>query len=338
MISVTGIHKWYASVHALRGVSFELGPGQVAGLLGPNGAGKSTTIKLITGMIPPDAGSVSILGHDTLDASIKARGAIGYLPESAPLYPEMTVQSYLAFRAGLLGISAKARRRAIEHALERCWLKDVKGRRIGHLSKGYRQRAGLASAILNDPPVLILDEPTNGLDPTQIAQMRRLVQELGQDRTMLISSHILPEIQTLCSRILIIAGGVLRADGSPTALIGAHAGQRSYLLEVRARGEDDREGRGEGRGEGQIRVLRDALLADGRVGGVDTERLEGEGGWERLTIRPSDAGLDLREMLAARCFELGFEVRELSVRASTLEDVFMKLTSGPGPDAQGEAA
>lgn len=330
MISVIGIHKWYASVHALRGVSFELGPGQVAGLLGPNGAGKSTTIKLITGMIPPDAGSVSILGHDTLDASIKARGAIGYLPESAPLYPEMTVQSYLAFRAGLLGIAAKVRRRAIEHALERCWLKDVRDRRIGHLSKGYRQRAGLASAILNDPPVLILDEPTNGLDPTQIAQMRTLVQELGQDRTMLISSHILPEIQTLCSRILIIAGGVLRADGSPQALIGAHAGQRSYLIEVRARGESDR--------EGKIDALREALLADGRVGGVEAEHLAGEGGWERLTIRPRDAGQDLRELLAAHCFERGLEVRELSVRTSTLEDVFMKLTSGPGPGAPQEAA
>ncbi|MEA5557621.1 ABC transporter ATP-binding protein [Nodularia spumigena] len=336
MISVNTIHKWYASVHALRGVSFELGPGQVAGLLGPNGAGKSTTIKLITGMVPPDSGSISILGHDTLASSIKARASIGYLPESAPLYPEMSVQSYLAFRAGLLGIGAKARRHAIEHALERCWLKEVRHRRIGHLSKGYRQRAGLASAILNDPPVLILDEPTNGLDPTQIAQMRTLVQELGQDRTMLISSHILPEIQTICSRILIIAGGSLRADGSPQSLIDAHAGQRSYLIEARAQSRADN-GPDSHSGD-RIVALRDAWLTDPRIQSVASETLAGEAGWQRLTIRPRESRIDIREFLAASCAHAGLDVRELSVRSATLEDVFMKLTSGPSPSTPEEAA
>jgi ABC-2 type transport system ATP-binding protein len=319
MIAVENVHKWYGRLHALRGVSFELRPGQVAGLLGPNGAGKSTTIRILAGIMPPDAGRATIAGHDTLGDSIRARASLGYLPESAPLYPEMSVRDFLAYRAALSRVERRTRRGAIDRAVERCWLAEVRTRPIGQLSKGYRQRVGLAAAILHDPRVLILDEPTNGLDPSQIAQMRGLVHELGADRTMLISSHILPEIEQICSRILIVAGGTLRADGSPEALVRAHGDPARVVVEAAAAPDAARS-----------LVARSMGVPEA---GVSVERLDGR--WSRaiatvsaLAIGSGGArdGVDPRESIAAACARDGIALRELRLARSTVEDVFMKLS------------
>lgn len=316
MIAALNVHKWYGRLHALRGVSFELRPGQVAGLLGPNGAGKSTTIRILAGIMPPDAGRASIAGHDTLGDSIRARANLGYLPESAPLYPEMSVRDFLGYRGALARVPRGKRRAAVDRAIERCWLGEVRTRPIGHLSKGYRQRVGLAAAILHDPRVLILDEPTNGLDPSQIAQMRGLVRELGSDRTMLISSHILPEIEQICSRILIVAGGTLRADGSPEELVRRYGDVPRVVVEAAAE-------------PGVIR----ALVA-GAMGvpesGVSVERLDDR--WSRATgaIGPGmgagEGGGEARESIASACAGRSVAIRELRLVRSTVEDVFMKLS------------
>ncbi|VAX40445.1 Gliding motility-associated ABC transporter ATP-binding protein GldA, partial [hydrothermal vent metagenome] len=213
MILVREIRKSFGRVDAVRGISFAIEPGEVVGLLGPNGAGKSTTIRIITSYLSPDEGSVRIDGFDTHSDSLQARQRIGYLPESAPLYPEMSVKGYLDYRARLFCLDRRARQRAIGHAMDRCRIADVARRRVGHLSKGYRQRVGLASVLLHDPPVLILDEPSNGLDPSQIRETRSLVHELAENRTMIICSHILPEVERLATRLIVIAGGLVRADG-----------------------------------------------------------------------------------------------------------------------------
>ncbi len=310
MVAIDRVHKWYGRIHALRGVSFELRPGQVAGLLGPNGAGKSTTIRILTGLIPPDTGRANIRGHDTLSDSLRARAKLGYLPESAPLYPEMSVRAYLEYRSRLFGMDRTVRRSAIGRAIERCWLKDVEGRRVGHLSKGYRQRVGLASAILHDPEVLILDEPTNGLDPTQIAQMRSLVRELGSDRTMLISSHILPEIEQICSRILIVAAGELRADGSPAELIARHGGPARLIVEARCTTEKAE----------SILGLRES----------DASTSELTNGWTHIDSRCAAHEPDPRERIAALFAAAHVPVRELRLVTSTVEDVFLALAHGRG--------
>lgn len=317
MIAVDNVHKWYGRLHALRGVSFELRPGQVAGLLGPNGAGKSTTIRILAGIMPPDTGHASIDGHDTLADSGPARASLGYLPESAPLYPEMTVMGYLRFRAALYRVGRGRRTATIEHAIERCWLGDVRSRQIGHLSKGYRQRVALAAAILHNPKALILDEPTNGLDPTQIAQMRGLVRELGSDRTMLISSHILPEIEQICSRILIVAGGELRADGSAAELIERHGEMPRVIVEARA----------------SVEGLRTALEpVVPRSDGASIDRVivlrTIDDGWTRAEVRWAAAGADPREAIATVLTRAQIPLRELRVARSSIEDVFMSLTTG----------
>ncbi|MBA4119485.1 MAG: MFS transporter [Isosphaera sp.] len=243
MIEVRGVSKRFGRVWAVRDVTLSVTPGRVTGLLGPNGAGKTTLIRMITSFLLPSAGSVVVGGHDAVVRSLAARGLIGYLPESAPLYPEMTVGSYLRFRAGLFGIGRRRRGSAIDRAVDRCALADVRRRRIGELSKGYRQRVGLAAAILHDPPVLILDEPTSGLDPTQIVAMRGLIAELSaerplggggalggadasgrQGRVMLLSSHILPEVEQTCGRVVIMARGRVRADGTPGQLMRGGGG------------------------------------------------------------------------------------------------------------------
>lgn len=316
MIVVREISKSYGKVRAVRDVSLELPTGQVAGLLGPNGAGKTTTIRVITGVIPADSGLVTIDGHDISTHSARARRRIGYLPESAPLYPEMTPLGYLDYRGKLYGMDRKSRQRAALQALDRCRVGAMARRRIGALSKGYRQRVGLASAMLHDPPVLILDEPTNGLDPTQIRETRSLMRELAQDRTMLLCSHILPEIERTCDRVVVMAGGVIRADGSPQELTCGRGAPSRYTMELRSNPSDN----------GHFSATRLGSVAGvASVRGDEAQPSDAAAGWTRLIVEAQPGAGDLREALSGAAADAGLFVRELTTRRRSLEEVFVAL-------------
>ncbi len=232
MIEVSQLTKDYGTVVAVRDVSFSVGKGEIVGFLGPNGAGKSTTLRVLAGFLGATSGRVSIAGHDIAEAPLAARRAIGYMPESAPLYPELRVSEYLQFRARLKEVPRAKQRAAIGGAMERAGVAHMAGTVIAHLSKGYRQRVALADALVANPPLLILDEPTAGLDPNQIREVRALVKELGRDRTVLLSTHILSEVEATCERALVIDRGRLVAEGTLAEL---RARQKSSRLELRVR-------------------------------------------------------------------------------------------------------
>ncbi|MCC6284675.1 MAG: ATP-binding cassette domain-containing protein [Phycisphaerales bacterium] len=311
MLSVREVHKSFGKVHAVRGVSFDVAPGVITGLLGPNGAGKSTTIRIAAGYLPADKGGISLCGKDSLEDSLGARRMLGYLPESAPSYPEMRVGDFLKFRAALSGVGRRQRSAAAGRVIERCWLREVRTRRIAHLSKGYRQRVGLAAALVHDPKVVILDEPANGLDPTQIVEMRRLIREIGAERTLLVSSHILAEVERTCDRVIIIARGRVMADGTPHALVARAAGPRRAWVEF-AQGIHDLEG----------------LMARLRpVPGVAEAHVESEPGAPWARVRLIVEG-DPREGIAKALD--GVRVRELHLDEPTLERVFMDCIEREG--------
>ena len=238
MIVVENLVKYYGEYQAVRGVSFEVPKGRVVGFLGPNGAGKSTTMRCLAGFLTASSGSARIAGYDVFSDPIRARRQIGYMPESCPLYPEMRVTEYLKFRAGLKGLGWSERRKRMDYVLEKCWLKDVKRQLVGTLSKGYRQRVGLADALLADPPVLILDEPTAGLDPTQIRETRKLIRELGQEHTMLLSTHILSEVEMAADTVIIIYQGQVVENGSLEEVRKKHKNQSLEDIFVRLTGQE----------------------------------------------------------------------------------------------------
>ncbi len=238
MIVVENLVKYYGEYQAVRGVSFEVPKGRVVGFLGPNGAGKSTTMRCLAGFLTASSGSARIAGYDVFRDPIQARRQIGYMPESCPLYPEMRVTEYLKFRCGLKGLGWRERRRRMDYVLEKCWLKDVKRQLVGTLSKGYRQRVGLADALLADPPVLILDEPTAGLDPTQIRETRKLIRELGQEHTMLLSTHILSEVEMAADTVIIIFQGRVVENGSLDEVRKKHKNQSLEDIFVRLTGQE----------------------------------------------------------------------------------------------------
>src|SRR5437763_14701349 len=213
MIVVERLTKYYGEYPAVRNVSFQVDKGQVVGFLGPNGAGKSTTMRILAGFLTATSGKATIDGHDVFWDPIGARRRIGYMPENCPLYADMRVDEYLWFRGGLKGLDRCDRKKRLGYVAERCWLADVRHQVIGTLSKGYRQRGGLGDALLADPPVLILDEPTAGLDPAQIRETRKLMRELGKQHTILLSTHILPEVEMTCSHVIIINKGQIVAMG-----------------------------------------------------------------------------------------------------------------------------
>jgi len=214
MIHVERLTKYYGDYPAVRDVSFDVKEGQVVGFLGPNGAGKSTTMRVLAGYLAATSGTATIDGIDVFWNSVEARRRIGYMPESCPLYPEMRVAEYLRFSADLKGVYGSKRRARLDYVLRRCWLSDVRRQLIGTLSKGYRQRVGLADALIAEPKVLILDEPTSGLDPAQIRETRALIRELGHEHTVLLSTHILPEVERTCGRVIIIDKGQVALDRS----------------------------------------------------------------------------------------------------------------------------
>lgn len=309
MISVRAVSKSFGRFRAVREVAFEVGRGEVVGLLGANGAGKTTTIRMVTGFLPPDSGSVSVAGHDTLDASLAARRSLGYLPEAAPAYGEMSTGDYLDFRGRLHGMGRADRRKAIDRATELCELSEVRRRRVGQLSRGFRQRVGLAAAILHDPPVLVLDEPTSALDPRQIRHTRSLIRDLARDKAVLVSSHILPEVERTCDRVVIMARGQVRANASPAALLAKARADAPFAVEAAA--------------AGGMEAARSVL---GSVPGV--KRVEHAGGtaaWPEFRVHGDPGSGDLREAISRGCAAAGVVVRELRRESPGLERLFLEL-------------
>jgi ABC-2 type transport system ATP-binding protein len=310
MIDVTNLVKDYGTVVAVNGVSFHVGRGEVVGFLGPNGAGKSTTLRILSGFLGPTSGKVRIDGRDVVEDGISARRSIGYMPEAAPLYPEMRVREYLRFRAELKGVPRKKRVAAVGGAMESARVTEMEGTLIGHLSKGYRQRVGLADALVANPPLLILDEPTAGLDPNQIREVRDLIRRLGENHTLLLSTHILPEVETTCSRALVIDRGKLVAEGTIDELRAGRHGAGATLIVW------DPNGRA-------AELLR-------RVNGVEAlESGEQAPGLFRIVITyasnaPRDGSVAERAVQAL--VEGGVGVREVTSARATLEDVFAELT------------
>ena len=307
MIKVENLTKRYAGVRALSGVSFEVGRGEIVGFLGPNGAGKSTTMRILTGFIPASSGRVQVAGCDVFEDSLEVRRHIGYMPENNPLYVDMRVNEYLKFRARLKDVPRGERRERIDEVLTQCGLTDVSRRVIGQLSKGYRQRVGLADALLAEPDLLILDEPTIGLDPVQIRQVRQLIKDLGKRHTILLSSHILPEVEMTCDRVIIIHHGKILASDSPQNLVKTlHAGGL-ITAEIRGPGTEV---------QAKMRAVEDAESVECRVG---------DDGMVHVSIQPK-AGTDPREAIYRLVAANGWTLRELSRSRTTLEDIFVQVT------------
>ena len=317
MIEVQNLTKTYPSQTAVADVSFSVKEGEIVGFLGPNGAGKTTTMRVLTGFLPPTSGTARIAGNDVVTRSKEARAAIGYLPESAALYPEMRVTEYLAYRARLEGVTGPAVKGRVAEAVERCLLAEVAHRKIDNLSKGYRQRTALAGALVHQPPVLILDEPTVGLDPMQIVKIREMIRSLGKERAVLLSTHILPEVDAVCDRVLIIDRGRLVAEGTPQELRSKLAG--TPVVRAVFRGDV---------------AVRDALAGLTGVVSVEEERGSGETRARLECLPDADPSEEIFHLAVAR----GFVLRQLTREALSLEDVFVQLMRPDEGAPPGEAA
>ena len=308
MIEVEHLTKRYGAHTAVDDISFTVEDGCIYGLLGPNGAGKSTTMNILTGYLSATAGTVKVAGHDIAEEPLEAKRAIGYLPEQPPLYPEMTVREYLLFVAELKGVKHKKERAPmVETAMGRTGLQPVQNRLIRNLSKGYRQRVGIAAALLGKPKVIILDEPTVGLDPAQVIEIRGLIHDLGRTHTVILSSHILSEVQTVCDRVLIISAGKLVAQGTPEEL----AGQLAARGTLSATAQGSRE---------------EVLAAAGQVEGLTGLHITAEKGGEVSFTAVCEGGSDLRGELSLALAKAGCPVLSLSTDSMSLEDVFLQLT------------
>src|SRR4051812_6535019 len=317
MIQVQNLTKDYGPTRAVDGVSFNVRKGEVLGFLGPNGAGKSTTMKMLTCFLAPTGGTAKVAGFDVFDNSLEVRQRIGYLPEDTPIYRDMTVLEYLRFAAEMRGIDQARADLRIREIGGRCGLTENAGKLVGELSKGFRQRLGLAQAMLHDPDILILDEPTSGLDPNQIVEIRSLIKEVGQEKTVILSTHILPEVQATCSRILIISNGRLVADGTPDELRARERGSR-YRVVVEANGVPQDS-------------IRDRLT---RIGGVmRCEKVATEDGAYAFAIDGSSSE-DLRKLLFRAAVDNRWTLLELVRESASLEDVFRNLTTTIGEESR----
>jgi ABC-2 type transport system ATP-binding protein len=316
MIKVEGLTKRYARHVAVDGISFEVEKGQIVGFLGPNGAGKTTTMRVLTCFMPPTSGSANVAGFDVIEQPMEVKKRIGYLPETPPLYPEMEVGEYLDFVGRLKGIPAENLAARVSEVAERCAIADVKNMLIGKLSKGYRQRVGLAQAIIHNPDVLILDEPTSGLDPQQIIETRDLIKSLAGNHTIILSTHILPEVEQICEQVIIIARGKLVAKDSVANLTSRLRGAETVAVEVAGAG----------------------LTADSVQ-----RRLESVAGVSRVSPRESRDGLlsfivesqqgqHVRPQLARAIVESGWNLHELHAVGLSLEEIFLELTGAPKHD------
>jgi ABC-2 type transport system ATP-binding protein len=314
MIEVDRLTKYYGPVAAIQDVSFSVEKGAIVGFLGPNGAGKTTTMRILSCFMPASSGSARVAGYDVFEQSLEVRRRIGYLPENVPLYGDMTVASYLDFVAEAKGLGRAERRRRVGEVMARCLIEDVQGRLIGRLSKGYRQRVGLAQAILGNPAVLILDEPTAGLDPKQIIETRDLIRGLGGEHTIILSTHILPEVEMTCGRVVIINKGRVVAEDTPKNLTRRLKGSASLRVEVR----------------GDVAAAQEALAA---VPGVTAVRPRPEGADGGVFEVEAEAGRDVRAELAAAVVQRGLGLLGLHQAAMSLEDVFLELTTTDAANA-----
>ena len=312
MIDVAHLCKDYGPFRALDDVSFHIDQGEIVGFLGPNGAGKTTAMRILVGYMPPTEGRASVAGFDVFEDSLEVRRRIGYLPESVPLYDEMSVSAYLRYMADLRRVPDRVG--AVNRAMEACHIDERAGDPIGKLSKGLKQRVGLAQAILHEPQVLILDEPTIGLDPKQIIEVRELIKEIGREHTVLLSTHILPEASQTCNRVLIINEGQIVAEGTPEELTARLHGAPRVIVQVRGAPED-------------------APQALGAVPGVIGVYPQGEGRYE-VACAPA---VDLRAQLARAIVERGWELLELRAVGMSLEDIFLQLTTRESADKNPKA-
>src|SRR5688500_14376487 len=317
MIEVQHLTKRYGPVTAVDDVSFKAERGEILGFLGPNGAGKTTTMRILTGYMPPTDGKAIVAGYDVLEQPIDAKRRTGYLPETPPLYPDMTVRDYLDFCARIKGVPRAGRKARIDTVMGRTRIADMASRHCAKLSKGYRQRVGLAQALLHNPDVLILDEPTAGLDPKQIIETRQLIKELGGDHTVILSTHILPEVSQTCNRVVIINKGRVVAVDSPENLTSRLRGSETMYVQIDAFGADARE----------------ALQAVAGVTSVSVNQVKDNiAGYEVA----SESGRDVRRELAAAVVTRGWGLLELRPMRMSLEEIFLHLTTedtaaGPAP-------
>ena len=310
MIEVKNLTKRFGHITAIENVTFSVessSTGNIVGFLGPNGAGKSTTIRILACYQPANSGSATVAGYNVFTQSIDVRRNIGYLPENAPLYHEMRVREYLHFRGKLHRMNRPEREAAIGRVSDRCWLGEFIDRPIGQLSKGMRQRVGLADALLHDPKVLFLDEPTIGLDPAQIRETRRRIQELGEHHVIFLSSHILHEVEQICSHAIIIAGGRILASGSPAELRERISAGSRLIAEIK----------------GEPKEVESAVTS---ISGVDSVRCERLEGWNRLSIE-ANGDQDIRERVFKLVSDRGWSLREIRREVASLEDFFIKITA-----------
>jgi ABC-2 type transport system ATP-binding protein len=310
MIEVSGLTKYYGSVAAIKDVSFTVEAGEIVGFLGPNGAGKTTTMRILTCFFPPSHGVARVCGLDVVDDSVEVRRRVGYLPENVPLYGDHTVNSYLDFVAEVRGLERSKRRRRVGEVMERCGLEGVSHRRISTLSKGYRQRVGIAQALVHDPQVIILDEPTIGLDPMQIREIRELIRELSGQRTVIVSTHILPEVSMICTRALIInRGRIVAADTPENLAFGLKSGYRISM-------------------ELESRNPQEALQMLQEVDGVKSVRLTRDSMSPPWVLSVEvEHGKDPRGELARMVVERGWSLLEMKRQEMTLEEVFLELVT-----------
>lgn len=314
MISVEGLSKRYARNVAVDNISFQVQKGQIVGFLGPNGAGKTTTMRILTCFLPPTAGKASVAGFDVMDQPMEVKRRLGYLPETPPLYPDMEVGEYLQFVGRLKGIASGDLGRRLNEAVERCAVGDVRNKLIGKLSKGYRQRVGIAQAVIHNPDVLILDEPTSGLDPRQIQETRSLIQGLAGDHTIILSTHILPEVEQICEKVIIISKGKVVATDTVENLTNRLRGSEAISVEVEARGSE----------------LPDVGVVQGRLEQVPgvSRVVPRENRGNRIHFEvESIQGRSIRGDVARAIVESGWNLNELRPVALSLEEVFLQLTS-----------
>jgi ABC-2 type transport system ATP-binding protein len=307
MIEVKGVCKVLGERLVLKHISFFVEKGQILGFLGPNGAGKTTTMRILTGFFPPDVGQVKIAGYDITKAPIAVKKKIGYLPEHNPLYPEMTVESYLRFAARIKGVNAKEETKRVNTVIAACGLEDVRKRLIKGLSKGYKQRVGLAQALVNDPEILILDEPTIGLDPKQIYEIRQLIKGLASEKTVILSTHILPEVSMVCTKVVIINQGQVVAEDTPENLT-AKRGQVEILLKA------------------PTEAVKNTLS---KLQGIKEVNTNQEDGLCRAFVK-FDPFIDIRPLLVQEIVKQGWELYELTPKRASLEEVFVQLVTEEG--------